>query len=148
MLRALGAFLLLVLVAGVGARAETQQAQFLVQVIVPARVTLTALDLPSALEVSTADVERGYAEVDATYRVSHNDRRGYLLSFLPRQGLTREIEVQGLSTALVLGDQPVELVQTGPPGSHQLALAFRFLLDPAVVPGHYPLPVLVSAQPL
>ena len=140
--------LMLALATAAPAMAGQGRASFTVSVVVPARVTLTALDQPSALEVSAADVERGYAEIAATYRVSHNDRRGYLLSLLPRHGLTREIEVRGLATTLVMGDEPVELVQPGPPGSHPLALAFRFVLDPAVVPGRYPLPVLVTARPL
>ena len=140
--------LILALATAAPAIAGQGRASFTVSVVVPARVTLTPLDQSSALEVSAADVERGYAEIAATYRVSHNDRRGYLLSLLPRQGLTREIEVQGLATTLVMGDEPVELVQPGPPGSHPLALAFRFVLDPAVVPGRYPLPVLVTARPL
>jgi hypothetical protein len=140
--------LILALATAAPAMAGQGRASFTVSVVVPARVTLTALDQPSTLEVSAADVERGYVEVGATYRVTHNDRRGYLLSLLPRRGLTREIEVQGLPTALVMGDEPVELIQPGPPGSHPLALAFRFVLDPAVVPGRYPLPVLVTAQPL
>ena len=140
--------LILALATAAPAMAGQGRASFTVSVVVPARVTLTPLDQSSALEVSAADVERGYAEIAATYRVSHNDRRGYLLSLLPRQGLTREIEVQGLATTLVMGDEPVELVQPGPPGSHPLALAFRFVLDPAVEPGRYPLPVLVTARPL
>jgi hypothetical protein len=140
--------LILALATAAPATAGQGRASFSVSVVVPARVTLSVLEQPSALEVSAADVDRGYAELAATYRVSHNDRRGYLLSLLPRHGLTREIEVQGLATTLLMGDDPVELVQPGPPGSHQLALAFRFMLDPAVVPGRYPLPVLVTAQPL
>jgi hypothetical protein len=144
-----GAIALILALATVApAMAGQGRASFTVSVVVPARVTLTALDQATEFEVSAADVERGYAEFAATYRVSHNDRRGYLLSLLPRRGLTREIEVQGLASALVMADEPVELLQPGPPGSHQLALAFRFVLDPAVVPGRYPLPVLVSAQPL
>ena len=140
--------LVLALATAAPAMAGEARASFTVSVVVPSRVTLTALDGATELEVSAADVERGYAEFDATYRVSHNDRRGYLLSLLPRRGLTREIEVQGLASALVMGDEPVELVQPGPPGSHEFALAFRFMLDPAVVPGRYPLPVLVDARPL
>ena len=148
MLRSLGVFLLLAVVAGADALADARQAQFMVQAIVPARVTMTVLEQPEEIEVSTADLERGYAVLTATYRVSHNDRRGYLLSILPRQGLTRQIEVQGLTTGLVMGNEPVELFQPRQPGSHQLSLAFRFVLDPAVVPGRYPLPVLVDARPL
>lgn len=140
--------LVLALATAVPAVAGQARASFAVSAIVPARVTLTALDQPSALQVSAADVERGYAEIAATYRVSHNDRRGYLLRLVPRQGLIRGIEVQGLATPLVLGDGPVEVFQPEPPGSHQLAIAFRFVLDPAVLPGRYPLPVLVNAQPL
>jgi hypothetical protein len=140
--------LMLALATAAPAIAGEARASFTVSVVVPARVTLTALDQPTALEVTAADLERGYAEVAATYRVSHNDRRGYLLSLLPRRGLTREIQVQGLASALVMGDEPVELVQPGPPGSQEFALAFRFMLDSAVVPGRYPLPVLVDARPL
>ena len=140
--------LILALATTVPAMAGEARASFTVSAVVPARVTLTALAQPSELEVSAADVERGYTEIAATYRVSHNGRRGYLLSLLPRRGLTREIEVQGLATTLVMGDEPVEVVQPGPPGSYQLALAFRFALDPAVVPGRYPLPLLVDARPL
>lgn len=140
--------LALLAVVSLPAAADQISARFTVSAVVPARVTLTALDEATEFEVTTADLERGYAELAATYRISHNDRRGYLLSILPRQGLTREIEVQGLATALVVGNEPVELLQPRPPGSHQLSLAFRFVLDPAVVPGRYPLPVLVTAQPL
>jgi hypothetical protein len=140
--------LILALATAAPAMAGEARASFTVSAVVPARVTLTALAQPSELEVSAADVERGYTEIAATYRVSHNGRRGYLLSLLPRRGLTREIEVQGLATTLVMGDEPVEVVQPGPPGSYQLALAFRFALDPAVVPGRYPLPLLVDARPL
>ena len=140
--------LILALATAAPAMAGEARASFTVSAVVPARVTLTALAQPSELEVSAADVERGYTEIAATYRVSHNGRRGYLLSLLPRRGLTREIEVQGLATTLVMGDEPIEVVQPGPPGSYQLALAFRFALDPAVVPGRYPLPLLVDARPL
>jgi hypothetical protein len=130
------------------AQAGRDQARFTVSAIVPVRVTLTAFDEPSEMAISAADLERGYKDVAATYRVSHNDRRGYLLSLSPRLGVTREVEVRGLNTALVMREESVEIVQRGPPGSHELALGFRFVLDPAAVPGRYRLPVLVTARPL
>jgi hypothetical protein len=129
-------------------QAGRSQAQFTVSVVVPARVTLAALDQPSELEVSVADVDLGYVDVTARYRVSHNDRRGYLLSLSPRLGLTREIQVEGLAAAAVIREDAVDFVQGGPPGTHDFVLAFRLVLDPAVPPGRYPLPVLVTAQPL
>lgn len=130
------------------AAAEKDSARFTVSAVVPVRVTVTALDEPAELAISAADLERGYKEVAATYLVSHNDRRGYLLSLSPRIGVTREVEVQGLTAAVVMREESVEIVQPGPPGSRELALGFRFVLDPAVVPGRYPLPVLVDARPL
>jgi hypothetical protein len=140
--------LVMALAAALPAQAGPDQARFTVTAVVPVRVTLTALDEPSEMTISTADLERGYKEVAATYRVSHNDRRGYLLSLSPRMGVTRKIEVQGLTAALVMGEESVEIVQSGPPGSHELALAFRFVLDPVAQPGRYALPVLVTARPL
>ncbi len=141
--------LALALATAVPAMAGQERASFTVSAVVPARVTLTPLDEPAELAISAADLERGYKEVAATYRVSHNDRRGYLLSLSPRIGVTREVEVRGLTTAFVVREESVEIVQGGgPPGSRELALGFRFLLDPGAVPGSYRLPVLVTARPL
>ena len=140
--------LTLALATAVPAMAGQARASFTVSAVVPARVTLTPLDEPAELSISEADLERGYKEVAATYLVSHNDRRGYLLRLSPRIGVTREVEVQGLSAAHVMREESVEIVQPGSPGSHELALAFRFVLDPAAQPGRYALPVLVTARPL
>ena len=137
-----------VLATAVPAMAGQERASFTVSAVVPVRVTLTALDQPAELAISAADLERGYKDVAATYRVSHNDRRGYLLSLSPRVGVTREVEVHGLAARQLMREESVEIVQPGPPGSRELALGFRFVLDPAAVPGRYPLPVLVTARPL
>jgi hypothetical protein len=140
--------LALALLAALPATAETASARFTVSALVPVRVTLTALDEQAELAISEADLERGYKEVAATYRVSHNDRRGYLLRLSPRIGVTSAVEVRGLTSAVVMREETVELLQSGTPGVRELALGFRFLLDPAAEPGRYPLPVLVTAQPL
>lgn len=140
--------LALALGAALPAMAGEARANFTVSAIVPVRVTLAALDEPAELAISAADLERGYKDVAATYRVTHNDRRGYLLSLSPRVGLAREVEVQGLGAGLVVREETVEVLQNGLPGSHELALGFRLVLDPAAVPGRYPLPVLVTARPL
>ena len=136
------------LAAGLPAQAGRDQARFTVSAFVPARVTLMAVDQPSALVISAEDLARGYKDVAATYRVDHNGRRGYLLGLSPRIGVTRQIEVQGLSAEVVVRGESVEIVQPGPPGSHELSLGFRFVLQADAVPGRYPLPVLVTAQPL
>lgn len=140
--------LTLALLVALPAAAETASARFTVSAVVPARVTLTPLDEPAELSISAADLERGYKEVAATYRISHNDRRGYLLRLSPRVGVTSAVEVRGLTSAVVMREETVELLQSGAPGVRELALGFRFRFDPAAEPGRYPLPVLVTAQPL
>lgn len=148
MRRLLGAVLLGALAAGAAARADTRQARFTVATVVPARVTFTTLDQPTALTLDAADVERGYKDVGARYQVSHNDGRGYLLHFTPRAGLTRVVEVRGLAADLVLHDMGVEVLQAVPTGRHELMLEFRFVLGPEARPGSYGLPVHVTATPL
>ena len=87
--------MLLAVLAGVDARADTRQAHFVVQVTVPARATIAAVEQPTRLDVSQEDVDRGYLEVSARYVVESNAPQGWLLSLAPRVGLTREVEVRG-----------------------------------------------------
>ena len=148
MLRSLGAFLLLALVAGAGARAETRQAQFLVQATVPAHATIVAVEHPTHLSVSEDDLLRGYKEVPARYRVESNAPRGWLLRLSPRLGITSHVEVSGLSGALVVHADDVEVHRPRTSEAEYLDVDYRFVLAPDVEPGTYELPIHVSATPL
>jgi hypothetical protein len=148
MLRSLGAFLLLALVAQAGALADTRQAQFLVHATVPARATLAAVEQPSHLRVSEADLVRGYVDVPARYVVESNTRIGCLLRLSPRLGITRHVEVRGLSTTLVVQGDGVEVFRSRTGGAEHLELAYRFVLAPGVEPGTYELPIHVAVTPL
>jgi len=147
MSRAACAVLLCALAVGMPARAQ-QQARFAVTAVVPARTTLTVIDEPAALALSSGDVQRGYKDVVARYRVSSNTAQGWLLCLSPPLGVAERIEVRGLSADLVLEDAAVEVYQPRSPEPVDVALEYRLILEPTVRPGAYALPVRVSAMPL
>jgi hypothetical protein len=148
MLRSLGAILLIALLAGPGAHAETRRAEFLVSATVPERVTLEAVEQPLPFTVSEADIERGYKDVSARYVVTQNSARGWLLRLSPRLGLTRHVEVRGLGADVVMRQAGVVIFRRGAPGRENLSLGYRFVLGPDARPGSYDLPVHVSATTL
>jgi len=100
------------------------------------------------LSVSPGDVARGYLDVDAAYRVSSNDPSGYMVRLAPRTGLTRSVEVAGLSSPIVMTDQVVEVVQPAARRPQRLDLRFRLVLAENAVPGTYSMPVQVSVSVL
>jgi hypothetical protein len=148
MRRRRGGILVLAMLAPTAALAASGQAQFLVRVNVPERVTVEAVEQPARLLLSEADIERGYKDVSARYVVSSNTGRGWLLRLDPRLGLTRHIEVRGLGQRLVLHDQGIEIHRLQPGRRESLALEYRFVLAPDAGPGVYDLPVFLTAAPL
>jgi hypothetical protein len=143
----MGVVALAALLAG-PALADQAQTRFTVSAVVPKRVTLTVLEQPVQLMLSAEDIERGYKDVAARYQVRHNDPNGYLLHLAPRIGLTRHVAVHGLASEVLLGDEAVAIRQASAARLHDVELAFRFVLDDAVRPGTYELPVHVTAIPL
>ena len=142
-----GVFFLLIatpLVAGSG----DLRAQFSVTAIVSPRASVEPLSQPALLSVSADDVERGYVDVAAAYRVSSNDPSGYMMRLAPRTGLTSSVEVAGLSTPVVMTDQVVEVIQPAARRPQRLDLRFRLVLDEKAVPGTYAMPVQVSVTTL
>jgi hypothetical protein len=148
MLRSLGALLLLAMMAGATARADTRQAQFVVQADVPARATLQIVTQPTYLSVSDEDVARGYKDVSALYVVSSNTSRGLLLRLSPRLGVTNHVEVRGPTGTYVVQDESVEIYRPRFGEPERLAFDYRFVLAHGARPGQYELPILVAATPL
>ena len=75
----------------------------------PARECRATVPARAAVDFRRYDVERGYVDVAAAYRVSSNDPSGYMVRLAPRIGLTRSVEVAGLSSPIVMTDQVVEV---------------------------------------
>jgi hypothetical protein len=122
--------------------------QFSVTATVSPRASVEPLSQPALLSISADDVERGYVDVAAAYRVSSNDPSGYMVRLAPRIGLTRSVEVAGLSTSIVVTDQVVEVVQPAARRPQRLDLRFRLVLDANAVPGTYAMPVQLSVATL
>jgi len=147
MKRWVGVFVLLIgtpLVAGSG----DLRAQFAVTATVSPRASVEPLSQPALLSISEDDVQRGYVDVAAAYRVSSNDPSGYMVRLAPRIGLTRSVEVAGLSTPIVMTDHVVEVVQPAARRPQQLDLRFRLVLGENAVPGTYAMPVQLSVATL
>jgi hypothetical protein len=125
--------------------AETARAQFVVSAQVVPRVSLDALVEPSSFTVTQADVERGYVDVRASYRVRNNDPAGYLLRFVPRTALADGIVVTGLGSMVTVAGHSVEVVRPASMTPSRLDLGLRVMLDAGLAPGEYPLPLEVSA---
>ena len=130
------------------AAAEKASARFTVSASVLARVSLLAVDPPTLLTISGADITRGYKDVSARYDVRQNTGRGYLLSLTPRLGPASRVAVLGLDSPIELNDQSVEIYRNRPGGLERLVLTFRFVLEATARPGSYAWPVLVTASPL
>jgi hypothetical protein len=128
--------------------AETQQAHFLVSAEVLPRASIQAVGAPSQVQVTAADLSRGYVDVDASYRVQTNDPRGYWLRFATRSGLADSVEVRGLAAPVTVGDLGAEVLQKASGRVQAHALQFHLHLAPTAQPGMYELPVLVAVSPL
>jgi hypothetical protein len=140
-------FMLAVLMIG-KALAGNDECTFTVSATVPAQASLTVLEEPPSLLLSSSDVARGYKEVAARYRINSNAPAGYLLRLVPRSGVARRIEVGGLADSVTVDDETVEIHQRPEHRSQEITLRLRFLLDASVPPGRYGLPLLVMAAPL
>jgi hypothetical protein len=128
--------------------AEMQQSHFQVSAQVLPRAAIEAVSAPAMLDVTDADISRGYKDYAASYRVRSNDPRGYWLRFDTRQGLADSVEVRGLASPLTIGELGAEVLQA--PAARQQAhtLLFRLHFAPAAQAGTYPLPVLVAVATL
>jgi hypothetical protein len=143
-----GVVVLLVATTPLAAGAGELRTQFSVTATVSPRASVEPLTQPAQLSISEVDVERGYVDVAAAYRVSSNDPSGYMVRLAPRVGLTRSVEVAGLSSPIVMTDQVVEVVQPAARRPQRLDLRFRLVLDDSAVPGTYAMPVQVSVATL
>jgi outer membrane receptor for ferrienterochelin and colicin len=117
------------------ALADQAEARFRVAVTVPTRIELAVMDEPASIVVTADDLQRGYVDVPARYRVSHNTRRGYLLQLTPKPGVASSIEVRGMGGTVILRDETVELHMPGDAFVQDIALELRLVLGETVAPG-------------
>jgi hypothetical protein len=130
--------------------ADERNSQMAVGATVLTSTRIDAESSPQQLEVSVADVARGYVEVvgETQLVVTNTDRRGYVLSVWPQVEVFSAIVVRN-------GDRRAELAADGGAIVERrwgqkiaLALDFRFKLAPGVKPGIYPWPVRLQVSHL
>ena len=131
------------LAMGVGTPAYAQRTQFAVTASVLPRTTVESV-APTTVEISASDIERGYVESNATYRVRSNDTRGYLLQIRPRSALAEAVQIDGHAQSVALGTDGIELHRPWQAGAQQVLLRFRMRLDGLARPGRIELPVHVT----
>jgi hypothetical protein len=124
-----------------------RQASFGVSAQVVGRLSLQIVDAPAAVILTAADLERGYKELDARYRVHATRAQRYLLQVAPRLGLADSIRIEGLAAPVILGDAGIEVSQVAIAGANELKLRLRLELRPGLAPGRYALPVRLSLAP-
>jgi hypothetical protein len=122
------------------ARAETTSATLPVSVVVLPHVRLQQHSAP--VEITAADIQRGYRDVARHYTVVTNEPGRVVLQLNPRLGLTDGVDIAGLHAPLRMADSTLEVSQ---PFAHEFTLTCRLWLNAAAQPGSYELPVQVAA---
>jgi len=130
--------------------AGSVSASLSVSVVVPARALLSVESQPAGLEITEADVARGYVEAPGAslVQVRTNSPAGWLLEFQPLQGPYRALEVTGLGSTAQVSAAGGWLAQ--PYAGKTLvtaSLGYRFFLSGDAQPGLYPWPVALTATP-
>lgn len=106
---------------------------------------------PTGLEISAADLRRGYIEVrqPTEFTVRSNSPNGYALDVLTVAPVLSSMIVEGLNSDLALGKEGGTIVQRWQkPQAVNVSLKFRFELLPGLSTGNYPWPVRLAVRPL
>lgn len=142
----------LIVAAGVSAAgARDAHTDLSVSVTVRAMAKIDVQSVPEGLQLSAADLQRGYVEVSQPTRatVRSNSASGFALEVLTVAPMLSSMVVEGLNSDLELPAQGGTIVQRWQrPQAMDLSLKFRFALAPGLVPGSYPWPVRLSVRPL
>jgi hypothetical protein len=142
--------------SGVAAPAHAQGSaggEVKVSATVRKHASLEVLAQPGAVQVTQADIARGYVDVPAPVQVAvkSNTQEGYLLVFDNHGDFFRQARVRGLPSDVQVGSAGGQVAQRAPGHGMSrvtLALAFRFELSPSTQEGVYAWPMQLSVTPL
>lgn len=143
----LGFATLLLAALTLGPPANAQQSRFVVHAEVTPRTTLERVSA-ATIDVSAADIQRGYAEPVARYRVRSNDPRGFLLQVRPRSVHVESVELAAAARPVALGVDGVEVYHPWARGAQEVAVRVRVKLHDVTRPGRLALPLHVSVAAL
>lgn len=144
------AFLILALAIPLSLSAATS-AQMTVSVQVVARTIVTVDQQPPTVEITSADVVRGYVDVPSamTFRIRSNARNGYSLQFAPIAAPFTSARVSWSNTTVNVGNDGSWVTQPYQPAVTSTGtMSVRLALEPGTVPGTYAWPVAFAADSL
>jgi hypothetical protein len=133
------------------AGAKEVHSQLSVSVIVRPVANIELRSAPTDLEISAADLRRGYIEVTrpTELTVRSNSPNGYALEVLTVAPMLSSMIVEGFNSDLELGKEGGTIVQRWQEAQAvNLSLKFRFELLPGLSTGNYPWPVRLAVRPL
>jgi hypothetical protein len=133
------------------AGAKDAHSDFSVSVVVRPAANIELRSVPTGLDISAADLRRGYIEVlqPTQFTVRSNSPNGYALEVLTVAPVLSSMIVEGLNSDVVLGWEGGTIVQRWQkPQVLNLSLKFRFELVPGLSVGNYPWPVRLAVRPL
>jgi hypothetical protein len=133
------------------AGARDAHSDFSVSVVVRPAANIELRSVPAGLDISAADLRRGYIEVTQPTEITvrSNSPNGYALEVLTIAPVLSSMIVEGLNSDLALGADGGTIVQRWQkPQAVNLSLKFRFELLPGLRIGSYPWPVRLAVHPL
>jgi hypothetical protein len=143
---------LIVAASVTAAGARDVHSDFSVSATVRAVANLKLQSAPPGLNITLADVQRGFIDVaqPTELTVRSNSPTGFALEVLTvASPLLSSMVVEGLNSDLELGADGGTIVQRWQhPQTVSLSLKFRFALAPGLVPGNYPWPLRLMVRPL
>ena len=142
---------MIVAASATAAGARDVHSEFSVSVIVRPVANIELQSAPTVLDISAADLRRGYIDVmqPTEFTVRSNSPNGYALDVLTVAPVLSSMIVQGLNSDLALGADGGTVVQRWQkPQAVNVSLKFRFELAPGLGSGTYPWPVRLAVRPL
>lgn len=144
------AFLLLTAILSIPALAGSKTAQMNVSVQVIARTILTVDSQPSSIQVTAADIARGYIDLPqaVTFEIRSNASSGYELQFQPVSYPYDHVSVQWGNGVATIGADGTWLTHPVQVGTTTESMSVRLILASGTQPGTYAWPLSFSASSL
>ena len=129
---------------------SASSAEMRVSVQVIARTILTVDSQPASVEISSADVTRGYVDLPPSiaFHVRSNARSGYSLQFEPMAGPFTRADVNWGTNSASVGAETSWVAQPYQHGTTVGTMSVRLVLSPQASPGTYSWPVVLGANSL
>jgi hypothetical protein len=136
----------------VQAGSKSRSVTLSVSATIPKHASVSVLSQPTTVEITRADLARGFVDVSGTaLAIRCNSRSGYMLTFDTRGDFVRQTQVQGIGNDVQIGSGGGVIARPAEGrgmGKATLALNYHFVLSDSAQAGTYGWPIQVSVTPL